>query len=331
MYYAYPSSPLNPSSPTSATSVYPPSSSMKPPRTVVFTKKTLGKQRSDTIQSTKLVVAAKPVTKIFFSLGPLYRLREHLPYGKGAPSPSPSPPSPPLRSAYLSNRCRRPQKNESRCLQYVMPGLFMAFEDDNISFGAPTHSHLPLEEELRTTNGQRFTHIIKLSSLKTPSQSPDIEYTVASYKTQVLSLGVFSNSHDLFDIRMCILASEADCAGLSTVAAQQLCTEYGDISEPYEGIPLLTPKQLLATREFICNSGYDLRRRQGARILITAPRDRCTDMVSVLVCYLAYASRNTAAMVSHAIDHQEVFLRIWKNTLSEHGTTMIQDVVNLRL
>ncbi|KAJ3741942.1 hypothetical protein DFH05DRAFT_1462005 [Lentinula detonsa] len=264
----------------------------------------------------------------FSSLGNLYRLREHLPYGKSTPPNLPSPPSHP--TSYFRQRQQRPQKNESRCLQYVMPGLFMAFEDDNISFGTSMNSRLPAEEELRTPDGQTFTHIIKLTTSKNPSGSPDITYTVDSHKTQVLNLDVFSNSHNLFELRMRILASETDCDGLSPEVARRLYTEYGDISEPYEGIPLLTPRQLLASREFMCATGYDLRRRQGAQILITAPRDHCTDIVSVLVCYLAYASRNTVPMVLLEIDKHPEFLGIWKNTVSGHGVLMIQDVVNVR-
>ncbi|KAJ3778604.1 hypothetical protein FB446DRAFT_441525 [Lentinula raphanica] len=311
--------------PTTSSSMYPPTP-LNDPYSPAPSWTKASRRRKPMITMSRPSDVSIPQLPKLSSFGSLQRLREHLPYGN---RDSPPPPSQP--SSHLVQRHLRPQKNESRCLQYVMPGLYMAFEDDNISFGASADgTSLPPEEELRTNLGQRFTHIVKLTTLKNSSDAPDVAHTVDSNQTQVMNLGVFSNSHHLFDLRMRILASEIDGDGLSPDAAEKLYTEYGDINEPYTGIPLLTPRQLLASREFMAGTGYDVRRRQGARILITAPRDHCTDMVSILVCFLAHASRNTVQVVLQEIDKHEGFLGIWKNALSEHGVSMVQDVVDVR-
>lgn len=130
---------------------------------------------------------------------------------------------------------------------------------------------------------------------------------------------------------MRILTSQVD--GGSFEAAHRLYTDHRDFNnEQHGGIPLLTQKQLLASRDFMCGTGYDLlHRHRGARILITAPRDHCTDMISVLTYYLVYASENTVAMVLHEIDKHEGFMGIWKNTVSQYAVSFIQEVVDMRL
>ncbi|KAJ3857923.1 hypothetical protein EV368DRAFT_77332 [Lentinula lateritia] len=318
---------------TTPSSLYPP---LKDPWATVPlppAKNKPGKSNLATHHNAKTAVAPPRSSHLPKSSSPFgysYRLREQPPYGQGIPSSS--PPSPSLRPAsYLAKRYQRPQKNESRCLQYVLPGLYIAFESDRISFGPPTSSlRIPPEEELRTTDGERFTHIIKLNALKDQSQSPVIQHYVASYETQVLNLGVSSNSPNCFGLRMRKLTSRVD--GVPFEAAHRLYTDHRDFNHEHYGvIPSLTHKQLLASREFMCGTGHDLHRHQGARILITAPRDHCTDMISVLTCYLAYASGNTAAMVIHEIDKHEGFLGIWKNTVSQYAVSIIQEVVDMRL
>ncbi|KAJ3922491.1 hypothetical protein F5877DRAFT_75164 [Lentinula edodes] len=318
---------------TTPSSLYPP---LKDPwAPVPRAKNKSGKSNSATHHNAKIAVApprSSHLPKPSSPFGHSYRLREQPPYRKGISSPSPLPPSPSLRPAsYLAKRYQRPQKNESRCLQHILPGLFIAFESDRIAFGPPTSSlRIPPEEELRTTNGERFTHIIKLSASKDQSESPVIQHHVDSYETQVLNLGISPNSPNFFGLRMHILTSEVDEVPFE--AAHRLYTDHRDYNNEHSGgIPLLTQKQLLASREFMCGTGYDLHRHQGARILITAPRDHCTDMISVLTCYLAYASGNTAAMVLHEIDKHEGFLGIWKNTVSQYAVSIIQEVVDMRL
>ncbi|KAJ3864351.1 hypothetical protein EV359DRAFT_81519 [Lentinula novae-zelandiae] len=133
------------------------------------------------------------------------------PHGQGispfSPSPSSLPPSPSLRPA-----------------SYLDYSLHSG--SDRISFGPPTSSlRIPPEEELRTTDGERFTHIVKLSTLKDQSQSPVIQHYVASHETRVLNLGVSSNSPNSPGFRMRILTSQVDGVPLRQHTGFILITE----------------------------------------------------------------------------------------------------------
>ncbi|KAE9407108.1 hypothetical protein BT96DRAFT_971577 [Gymnopus androsaceus JB14] len=260
--------------------------------------------------------------------GPLSRLREHLPHKKSPNQDfcSPSPPQRPI--SYFGKTPQRPEKNESRCLQSVLPGIFIAFEDDTLAFqGTPADVYS--EEELRTPEGQRFTHHIKIRTFKSQYDSPEIKYSVDSHKASVLRLTVPRHSHDAFEIEMQVLAMEAEGRVLSPQEAERLYNEYGDIAVQ-EGITLLTSKQLLEARNFMYAAHYSFgRRSNGARILITAPRDHRTDIISAFICYAAYASRHNVLSIIHGLNEMDTLLGVWKYAISDDAVGLLQEIVNL--
>ncbi|KIK63726.1 hypothetical protein GYMLUDRAFT_57391 [Collybiopsis luxurians FD-317 M1] len=346
MNYSSPSSSSFPLSPTSTTpsSVFPPTPTTKRSSTLVnIARRSSAKRITEALNTARMAVVGNssrvsPVVPIenrpasqpppspkqgYF--GPLSRLREHLPYGKNS-SRRPSSPQWRKHTSYLpkTHESWRPKKNECRCLQYVLPGIFLAFEDDTLAFNAPACLPLSREEELRTHEDERFTHIVKLTSCR----EPGIHLGSDPHNIEVLTLGIPQRSHEGFDERMRLL-SESDFDKLTPDKARQLCEEFAALQEPDKGVTVLTSKQLIAAREFMYATKHDLRQRQGPRILITAPRDHSTDIISVLTLYLAYVTHNSAAVILHQINNHEYFLGIWKNTISEEGLDLIQYLIDL--
>ncbi|THU83439.1 hypothetical protein K435DRAFT_844037 [Dendrothele bispora CBS 962.96] len=319
----------------------------------------------------------------------------------------------------------RPQRNESRCMQRIKEDLYIAFEDDDVSFGIPSHpppscfsfrspsssssssspssskslrrpsprslKSLTEEEDLRTSNNQRFTHVIRVSALKLvpgqPLPPPEIRFesntihdaftgTRKDHTTKRLCLTVHPYYHSSYEYRMNLLSMEPELEAICQQQQQQQQargvgpTEAGTIPKgstkfPFlegltpeqarmyyeasaqemddsdDGMTRLTMKQLCAARDFLAGSGYDVTRDSmrngtrkndggsssghvanprnergggggGPRILITAPRDHRTDVISILVCFLAYVSNNPATELLSRIDKQKEFLSVWR-------------------
>ncbi|KAF5391756.1 hypothetical protein D9757_001716 [Collybiopsis confluens] len=342
MHHSSPSSSSAPLSPTSTTpsSVPPPTLTTRGSSALLnIARRSSGKRISEALTSAKTAMIglpnristipspqSPPTSPSKSYAGPLSRLREHITYVTRPARRSSSPPPKRQQASLLAKVSGnwKPQKNECRCLQYVLPGIFLAFEDDTLTFGASLCVSLSREEELRTHDGERFTHIVKL----TPSAESSIQLGSTLRNTEILTLGIPRHSHAGFDERMRLL-SKTNLDELTPEVAHRLCEEYAALQEPEQGITVLTLKQLIVTREFMFATKYDIRERQGPRILITAPRDHSTDIISVLALYLAYVTRNTVALVLHQIDNHEYFWGFWKNTVSKEGLDLIQYIVDL--
>ncbi|KAK7472173.1 hypothetical protein VKT23_000295 [Stygiomarasmius scandens] len=319
-------------------------------------------------------------------------------------SPKPQYPSNEYQSQYpdgyhVPRRYYRPQKNEARCLQRIKEDLYIAFEDDDVSFGIPSQPPPSLysstksdprpksmrlsrpdadEEGLRTSNNQRFTHIIRVSALKLvegqPLPSPGIRYesntTIDAYtdakehKINRLVLTVYPYYHSSYEYRMNLLAMEPELeaicheqAGQSRVKSrfpvlegltpEQTRMYYEasaqEMDDSDDGVTRLTMKQLSVARDFLAGSGYDVTQeirnmkdpgsasRESPRILITAPRDHRTDVISILVCFLAYVSNNPATELLARIDKQKEFLSVWRGAVGREGAQVVQQGVRFRI
>ncbi|KAF5370649.1 hypothetical protein D9758_001998 [Tetrapyrgos nigripes] len=272
----------------------------------------------------------------------------------------------------------RPEKHESRCMQRIRVDLYIAFEDDSVSFGVssspPKLSLNPLSrtrssrnrsdidlEELRTSNGQRFTHIVRVSAMKlVPGESvqpPEVRYTTLTgdkdHKTKCLTLTAHPYIHSSYEYRMNLLAMEPELETLPPLGAvsgsrgnfiypaldgltpEQARMYYEasmrEMDDSDDGVTRLTMQQLCAARDWLASTGYDVQSPNGGgpRILITAPRDHRTDVVSILVCFLAYVSNNPVMELLSKIDRQKEFLRVWRGALSREGSQVVQQVVRL--
>ncbi|KAF9072990.1 hypothetical protein BDP27DRAFT_1360733 [Rhodocollybia butyracea] len=199
----------------------------------------------------------------------------------------------------------------------------MAFEDDTLAFGERTGSPV-LEEELRTAEGQRFTHIIKIRALKSMPQPPGVSYTMEN-ETHILTLDIPSRTYNKFDYFMRTIASTEVLETVTPETAYNICADFND---PHGGITLLSLRQMLMAREFLSWASADIQFPGSVQALITAPRDHCTDMVSVVGCYLAHLTRNHATVVLHQINEEKSLRSIWKNCVSEEGVTVIQEAVD---
>ena len=89
----------------------------------------------------------------------------------------------------------------------------------------------------------------------------------------------------------------------------------------------LTEAQLRASRDFLAEtlpysgpSSLPARpapEKQAVRVLISTPQRRPTDAMSIVGCYLAFASKKSVDTALRCIDDEPEFLSIWKGEVSE--------------
>ena len=70
--------------------------------------------------------------------------------------------------------------------------------------------------------------------------------------------------------------------------------------------------------------------KQAVRVLISTPQRRPTDAMSVLGCYLAFASKKSVDIALRCIDDEPDFLSIWKGEVSEDELARAERVARMR-
>ncbi|KAK7030939.1 hypothetical protein VNI00_013885 [Paramarasmius palmivorus] len=214
-------------------------------------------------------------------------------------------------------------KHESRCLQYIAHGIYVAFEDDSRAFGSPG----PTTEELRAESGQRFTHIVQIVNSE---PTPIITYFTNQNKTRYLRLSTKRHSHHRYELQMSVLTRDPELHDMSPEQADLfLGATYYTTEKMFmpgaEGVARLRPKQMVAAREFIRLSGAaSSAGRISPRVLITAPRDHRTDIISIVACFLSATSGKCAAEVVNSINNQREMKTVWQGCVSRKGVEYIQ-------
>jgi len=212
----------------------------------------------------------------------------------------------------------------------IMPGLFVAFEDDCVAFGGGKGC------ELTTPTGEEFTHIISLSRHR--DAVANIQYSVDDYThAQRLHLSLPPKRDNSYDISFELTETQL-------LAAQEFFSRSGRKLSPDEiqsllsdemhgdGVTGLDVDQLLAARDFLASSGYNIsitRPDRDVRLLITTPRDRRTDAISAVACYLSYASGYTVKEILRFHDQQKGFMRVWQGVVSGYGVDFVNEVAQL--
>ncbi|KAF9262559.1 hypothetical protein L218DRAFT_390504 [Marasmius fiardii PR-910] len=254
---------------------------------------------------------------------------------------SKSAPRPPLTAQIPECSSKKPHsdvhhrlmKHESRCLQYISSGISVAFEDDARSFGVRV-----TDEELRTEDGRRFSHIIQISRTKDFFSPSTISYSTDRHLTKHLHLSTLPLPHDQYEQQMQVLSLDPE---LTRITAEQadiyLDSSYFSPEKRFtladNGVAKLGSRQLAAAKEFIRSSGTGVITTQTThpgrtlpQILVTAPRDHRTDIMSVVACFLASTSDSSPAEVVKSIDRQRGVKRIWQGCISRVGVEYIQGV-----
>ncbi|KAI0683991.1 hypothetical protein BC835DRAFT_674509 [Cytidiella melzeri] len=88
----------------------------------------------------------------------------------------------------------------------------------------------------------------------------------------------------------------------------------------------LTDAQLHAAREFMAEALPHLDISTGARMLVTGPHGRPTDVVSIAACYFAFVSGKSIEDILLFIDAEEDFLSTWKGEVTEDEADKLQRI-----
>ncbi|KIK97635.1 hypothetical protein PAXRUDRAFT_135930 [Paxillus rubicundulus Ve08.2h10] len=178
---------------------------------------------------------------------------------------------------------------EKSHLEEIIHGLFVAFADDDFEAAA-----------LRTYEHREFSHIVQVTL------GPEGE-VVAGRGEETLRYGI----------------------GTQKLRLSCPTERSGD------GPTVLSSDQLLAARDFLSlampYSNYKLpfmpKSHCDVKLLVVAPRDRTVDAISIVVCYLAFASGKPAATVLQYINEVEEFDVVWKgDTLGLDGMDFVEKV-----
>ncbi|ESK84645.1 hypothetical protein Moror_13304 [Moniliophthora roreri MCA 2997] len=264
----------------------------------------------------------KPIPRLLFSGAGPSSTPIPIP-SANAKTPVPAPPSAPTPQRPIY----RPMKNESRCLQHITNGIYVAFEDDAKAFEG-----LKKAEELRADEGKRFTHIVQIIHSESTSA---IKYATDRHKTKYLRISAKPHSHRRYESQMSVLSRDPELLNMVPEHAHLfLGAAHYSASSDYglrdsEGLARLGPRQMAAAREFIRSSGIGLRSLPewiAPRVLVTGPRDHRTDIISVVVCFLVATSSNCAAEVVDCINSRPEVKGVWQRCVSRQGAEYIQGV-----
>jgi hypothetical protein len=220
------------------------------------------------------------------------------------------------------------QQDESRCLQEIIPGCYVAFEDDTAAWIGNRS-----KDSLATPNGRSWTHVVSICEASNPSSS-------SSCSSSDDSDSVDDDSSITYD-------TEVQTLRISLPPAP-------DANADDEDVPCtsLTVDQLLATRNFLslygdalnwdplslyrdepsCSSSCtspceDYDPSPPVRLLITVPRNRRADALSVATCYLAFAFNVCVDTFLRDLDSRQTCIPIWKHAVDSRGVQFVERVV----
>ncbi|KAG1882468.1 hypothetical protein F4604DRAFT_1744214 [Suillus subluteus] len=102
-----------------------------------------------------------------------------------------------------------------------------------------------------------------------------------------------------------------------------------------QGYTALSASQLLAARDYLSLiMPYSSRSvpkqppRFNVQLLVVAPADRTVDVMSVVVCYLAFASGYHAETVMQCIG-EEKYDEVWKEAISQEGVDFVERIARV--
>ncbi|KIJ66108.1 hypothetical protein HYDPIDRAFT_44960, partial [Hydnomerulius pinastri MD-312] len=162
-------------------------------------------------------------------------------------------------------------------IQEIVRGLFVAFADVDFEAAA-----------LRTDENKEFSHVVQVTLLP--------EKDITGGRTE-----------------------ETLRYGRCTQKLRLSCPTYGTGA----GHTVLSAPQLLAARDFLSlampYTNYKLpsmpQSHCDVKLLVVAPTGRTVDAMSIIACYLAFASGKPAATVMQYINEVEDFDQAWKGDI----------------
>lgn len=235
--------------------------------------------------------------------------------------PPPTPTATPPRGAAVPYF--HPKKNESRCCQMLIHGLYVAFEDDFVDSG------VQMAEDLRADGGRPFTHLISLSTRHTASISHGVDRTTGAKRLRLRLPRLFSPVPPTdAEIAAKVAAARVDAAARGLVFWED---DYYDVvfdEGERRGSTGLDALQLLAARDFLYTSDLTEDSPE-TRVLVTTPRDHRTDAMAAVLGYLSLVLGHRVEKVVRVQDSHPNVLAIWKHTVSPECAAFVEEVCHL--
>ncbi|PBK73674.1 hypothetical protein ARMSODRAFT_1015209 [Armillaria solidipes] len=239
-------------------------------------------------------------------------------------TPSPTPAKSSKRFWTRETTTKEPNfhVHESRCLQEISDCLYVAFEEDAASFGGVRSK----VEELTTPNGDKFTHIVRITPRAFPAPASD-HYYDENTSTSVLDLSLPPRMHPSYLTEMQRICSEMDIFMNGGLLSEPGPTR----AESDDNVSGLSVKQFTAARDFIFSALYHSKRsRLSSNVLITVPRDCRADAISVAMVYLGYANGSGVREILRAFDVEENVNFVWRSVVSTRGLVAVKAAVAKR-
>ncbi|KAG2121751.1 hypothetical protein DEU56DRAFT_93120 [Suillus clintonianus] len=174
-------------------------------------------------------------------------------------------------------------------LEKILEGLYVAFAD--------AHE----VDTLCAEAGVPFSHVLRIEPVEdiAASGSRSEETMEGYFRTQKLTLKC---------------PGQGRSAGYTALNASQLCAarDYLSLVMPYSSriIPKPHPP------------------RFNVQLLVVAPADRAVDVMSVVVCYLAFSSGYHAETVMQCIGEEE-YDEVWKGVISPEGLDFVERIARV--
>jgi hypothetical protein len=246
----------------------------------------------------------------------------------------------------LSGVSRFVGKDESRCLQQIIPGCFIAFEDDTTSWdrGVTENGQQAVKETLEPRNGECWTHVISIT--RPPPQVACTCESACNCDNKELEQeeGKVVEDHAAHTLNLTLPPSSNTTTYVDLPTPHSVCLSADAADEPIDdnNTILLKTNQLIAARDFLSCHGrslpYPLTPSDPTaspsfptpvRILITTPRNHRTDALAVASCFLAYAFNMQVGQVVTEINTRKDCLSVWKAGVGPKAVKFIEQAVRI--
>jgi len=243
----------------------------------------------------------------------------------------------------LSEVSRFVGKDESRCLQQIIPGCFIAFEDDTTSLDRE-NGQGPVKETLEPRTGECWTHVISITRPPPQAACTCESACNCDQKEQEQEEGRVVEDHAAHTLNLTLPPSSntTTYVDLPTPHSVRLSADAADEPIDDNNIILLKTNQLIAARDFLSCHGrslpYPLTPSDPTaapsfptpvRILITTPRNHRTDALAVACCFLSFAFNMQVGQVVTEINTRKDCLSVWKAGVGPKAAKFIEQAVRI--
>jgi hypothetical protein len=220
--------------------------------------------------------------------------------------------------------------DESRCLQQIVPGCYVAFEDDTNTL---SRAIMMMDQESKDSSS-KDTHTTWKPTIWEDKKREDPTPKDPNRKDTLATPHKKKWTH-IVSICRCPADSRIESTETLQLVVPRVPDSVAAEDEDAKST-VLTEDQLVAARDFLFLQGHSLNWRQDSspseedepvRLLITAPRNRRADALSVALCFLAFTFNCPAERFLRELQARKGCMPVWKNVLDAKGVAAISRAV----